>query len=409
MKLKNTRLRILQKETDFKKDVKTGVSLHCHTQFSKEMLDFIPHYAEKLPIINYFWRKERDKYVEREGREINWDTAYWSPPLSEKDVYTIEKEQIEKLGIDPIVSITDHDNVEANIRICEHTPNEIAPISLEWTVPFEYGFFHVGVHNLPKDNALEISQQLLDYTFHEDKTPNNARLHELFAMLNEMPEVLVILNHPLWDIEMVGKERHEILLKNFVKEHGKWIHAFEINGFRAWSENKATIELADSLGMPLCSGGDRHGCKPNTVINLTNAKSFAEFADEVRNDKRTEVVLMPEYSAPLHSRQLQSFSEILTNYEHFPPERVKWFDRIFFDSDGTGLRPLSKYGWRLGGPKWLRASIKVLAFLGKPELRPFYRMVRKRADVVPKAVSSEAFPIKNQSVLTENEKLLPDN
>ncbi|NJM52569.1 MAG: hypothetical protein HC846_03700 [Blastocatellia bacterium] len=161
--------------------------------------------------------------------------------------------------------------------------------------------------------------------------------------------------------------------------------------------------------MPLCSGGDRHGCKPNTVLNLTNAKTFAEFADEVRNDKRTEVVLMPEYSAPLHSRQLQSFSEILTNYEHFPAERQRWFDRIFFDGDGKGLRPLSAYGWRLGGPKWLRASIKVLAFLGKPELRPFYKLVRKREDVVPKSVNNEKFLDSNQSVLTENEKLITDN
>ena len=410
MKLKNTRLHILQEEKDFSKEVKTGVSLHCHTQFSKEMLDFLPHYAEKLPIINYFWHKERDKYIEREGREINFETAYWSPPMSEKDVYSIEKEQIEKLGINPIVSITDHDNIEANIRICEHTPNEVAPISLEWTVPFEYGFFHLGIHNLPKDNALEISQQLLDYTFHEDKTPNNERLHELFAILNEMSEVLVILNHPLWDIEVVGKERHEILLQHFIKEHAKWIHAFEVNGFRAWSENKATIELAESIGMPLCSGGDRHGCKPNTVLNLTNAKTFAEFVDEVRNDKRSEVVLMPEYSAPLHSRQLQSFSEILTNYEHFPLERRRWFDRIFFDGDGKGLRPLSAHGWRLGGPKWLRIAIKVLAFLGKPEMRPLYRMVRKREDIVPKSVSNEKFIEEiNQSVLTENEKLITDN
>jgi hypothetical protein len=410
MNTKNTRLHILQKEKDFSKEVKTGVSLHCHTQFSKEMLDFIPHYAEKLPIINYFWQKERIKYEEREGKPVNWETAYWSPPMSEKDVYSIESEQIESLGINPIVSITDHDNIEANVRICEHTPNEIAPISLEWTVPFEYGFFHVGVHNLPKDNALEISQQLLDFTFSGDETPNNQRLHELFAMLNELPEVLVILNHPLWDIEMVGKERHEVLLDHFIKDHGKWIHAFEINGFRSWSENSGVIKIADSIGMPLVSGGDRHGCKPNTVINLTNAKTFAEFADEVRNDKRTQVALMPEYSAPLHSRQLQSFSEILSYYEHFPEERRRWFDRIFFDGDGKGLRPLSAYGWKLGGPKWLRVAIKVLAFLGKPELRPFYKVVRKREDVVPKLVSNDKFPAENnQPVLPENEKLITDN
>ncbi len=408
MKLKNTRLRVLQTETDFSKDVKTGVSLHCHTQFSKEMLDFVPHYAEKLPIINYFWQKERDKYEEREGREINWETAYWSPPMSENDVYSLEKKQIEGLGITPIVSITDHDNIGANLNINETTPNEYAPISLEWTVPFEYGFFHVGVHNLPKDKALEISQKLLDYTFSKEN-PTNETLHELFSMLNEMPEVLLILNHPLWDIEMVGKERHEILLKNFIKEHGKWIHAFEINGFRNWSENKATIELAESLNIPLCSGGDRHGCKPNTVINLTNAQSFAEFADEVRNDKRTDVVLMPEYSAPLHSRQLQSFSEILKNYEHFPPERQKWFDRIFFDGDGKGLRPLSQYGWKLGGPKWLRMAIWTLGFLGKPELRPIYKLVRKRADVVPKSIANEEFAISSQTLITESDKLIADN
>ena len=48
---------------DFSQEAKTGVSLHCHTEHSKEMLDFIPHYAEKLPIISYFWKKERDKYL----------------------------------------------------------------------------------------------------------------------------------------------------------------------------------------------------------------------------------------------------------------------------------------------------------------------------------------------------------
>ncbi|MCV4639621.1 hypothetical protein OFB62_30435, partial [Escherichia coli] len=76
-------------------------------------------------------------------------------------------------------------------------------------------------------------------------------------MLNEIPQVLIILNHPLWDIEIVGQQRHEILLRNFIKTHGKWIHAFEVNGFRSWSENKAVIELAESLGIPVVTGGDR--------------------------------------------------------------------------------------------------------------------------------------------------------
>lgn len=412
MNLKQTRLHILHQSADLSKEAKTGVSLHCHTQHSKEMLDFIPHYAEKLPIISYFWKKERQKYLEREGKFIDFSSGYWSPPLTEHHVYDIEKEQINGAGLDAIVSITDHDCIEANLNINEKTENEKAPISMEWTVPFEYGFFHLGIHNLPKKTALEISKQLLDYTFNKE-TQGNAELHELFSMLNSMPEVLVVLNHPLWDIEMVGKERHKVLLKHFIEEHGKWIHAFEINGFRKWSENKAVIEMAESLGIPLVTGGDRHGCKPNTVINLTNSKTFAEFAEEIRVDKRSEVVMMPEYKNPLQSRQLESFSEILRSYPEFPEHRQNWFNRVFFDKgDGEGLRPLASYNgtrWLKGGPGWLRASIWTLAVFGHPAMRPLFNLTMKRRDRVPKqsAVGNENLSVNDDIHLTDsNERLV---
>jgi hypothetical protein len=392
MKLKNTRLHILHKPKNLRETAKTGVSLHCHTQYSKEMLDFVPHYAEKLPIISYFWKKERDKYLKREGKGIDFSTAYWSPPMPETDVFRIESEQMNKAGLDAIVSLSDHDSIEANLNLNRQHANSVAPISLEWTVPFEYGFFHVGVHNLPKESAVELTKTLLDYTFGEN--PTKERLNELFAMLNEIPEVLVILNHPLWDIEIVGQERHEILLKNFLKEHGRWIHAFEINGFRSWSENKAVIEMAEALGFPLVTGGDRHGCKPNTVINLTNAKTFAEFAEEVRVDKRSEVVLMPEYKLPLQSRQLQSFSEILKLYPEFPDGRRRWFDRVYFDiGDGRGLNPLSGHGWKRGGPTWLRAAIWTLGVMGSPTMRPLFRTLMKKKDYVPQDAAKARFEI----------------
>src|SRR5687768_17348308 len=159
MNLKTTRLHILHKEQDLGSKAKTGVSLHCHTQHSKEMLDFVPHYAEKLPIIATFWRKERDKYEGKEGKKIDFSTAYWSPPLSPLAVYGIEKKQINDSGLAAIVSLTDHDSIDANVEV---NAAEHAPISLEWTVPFDYGFFHVGVHNLPKDRAVELTRVLLD-------------------------------------------------------------------------------------------------------------------------------------------------------------------------------------------------------------------------------------------------------
>jgi hypothetical protein len=406
MKLKNTRLTILPQEKDLSKNAKTGVSLHCHTQFSREMLDFVPHYAEKIPIVSHFWKKERDRYVEKEGREIDFETAFWSPPFDENQVYSAEKNQINKLGLNAIVSITDHDNIGANLILNETLPNESAPISLEWTVPFEYGFFHLGVHNLPKDNALDISKQLLDYTFQTEKQTNE-HLHQLFAMLNEMPEVLIVFNHPLWDIEMVGQEKHEILLRNFLAEFGYRIHALEFNGFRSWSENKATAELAESIGMPLVTGGDRHGCQPNTVINLTNSKTFAEFVDEVRTDKHTEIALLPEHCQPLHSRQLQSFSEILKYYEDFPEGRKRWFDRVYINADGLGVRQLSVH-WKRGGPTWLRWAIWTLAVLGSPKLRPVFRLAMKDKDVIPQQLSDTPESIGN-NVSTENRPLITDN
>ena len=401
MNLKKTRLHILHKPKDLSKEAKTGVSLHCHTEHSKEMLDFVPHYADKLPIISYFWNKERIKYTEREGKPPDFSTGYWSPPLTPQEVFNFEKKQITETGLDAITSITDHDSIDANLKLCETTANEQAPISLEWTVPFEYGFFHVGVHNLPKDRAVKLTKTLLDYTF-DEKNHSRENLREMFSMLNELPEVLVVLNHPIWDIEMVGKEKHAILLKNFLREHGRWIHALEINGFRSWSENKVVIEMAEALGYPLVTGGDRHGCKPNTVINLTNSKTFAEFAEEIRVDKRSEIVLMPEYKQPLHSRQLQSFAEILKQYPEFPESRRRWFDRVHFDiGDGYGVRPLSVH-WERGGPTWLRWAVWTLGIFGSPKMRPMFALAQKRRDRVPKDVAKMKFEIPNFEDIAPN-------
>ena len=408
MNLNQTQLNILQSPKDLSDKVSTGVSLHCHTEHSKEMLDFVPVYASKLPVISYFWEKERKKYIEREGKPIDFETAYWSPPLAFEDVYRIEQEQINGAGLDAIVSITDHDEIAGNLKINETTSNDIAPISLEWTVPFEYGFFHLGVHNLPKDRAESITEDLLAFTFGEN--PSNERLHELFELLNSIPEVLVIFNHPIWDIEMVGEERHMILLKRFLKEHGKWIHALEINGFRSWSENKEVIELAEALGFPIATGGDRHGCKANTMINLTNKTSFSEFAEEIRVSKKSEVVLMPEYSQPLHSRQLQSFSEILSHYPEYRLGRQRWFDRVYFDiGDERGLASLSQHGWERGGPVWLRMAIKVLAFSGGKTMRPVFSLFRRKADRVPTSLNETLFELPDVAEITRSFPQTPES
>src|SRR3954452_13808392 len=102
MNLKQTRLHILRKPQNLASKAKTGVSLHCHTEHSKEMLDFIPHYAVQLPIISYFWKKEQIKFRQQRGRDIDFSDAFWSPPLDCHRVYNIEKQQIHNIGLNSI-------------------------------------------------------------------------------------------------------------------------------------------------------------------------------------------------------------------------------------------------------------------------------------------------------------------
>lgn len=383
MNLKRSKLHVLRQRQDLSDRAKSGVSLHCHTQHSHEMLDFVPDYAARIPLVSLGWKYEKARYERNNGRSIDFSTAYWSPPFSGQEVYESEKTQIENNNLRSMVSITDHDCIDANMSIEETDGSRSVPISMEWTVPYDIGYFHVGVHNLPRDRAVELTKILLDFTFNKEHH-NKEHLNQMFSMLNDLPQVLVILNHPIWDIEMVGKERHAELLNGFIRDHGHWIHALEVNGFRSWSENKEVIELAESMGIPVAAGGDRHGCQPNTVLNLTGADTFEEFVRDIREKKTNEVALMPEYEIPLHSRQFHSFSEILKFYPEFPEHRRRWVNRVFYDNGkGQGLVPLSYYGWEFGGPKWLRASIWTLGFLGSPKLRPLFRLIRRSADRVP--------------------------
>jgi predicted metal-dependent phosphoesterase TrpH len=384
----STEVTILERSFDLSEPAKTGVSLHCHTEASKEMLDFVPHYAEMLPVISYFWAREKVRYREKNGCDMDFSEAFWSPPLDPGRVVDSEKRQINDAGLDAMVSITDHDSIEGTLSLKTGRDPKTMPISFEWTVPFRNGFFHLGIHNLPDEKAASITSDLLDYTFNE-ASQTDERLHELFDMLNAEPAVLIVFNHPIWDIELVGEERHRRLLDEFLGIFADDLHALELNGFRSWSENRETLELAERYELPVVSGGDRHGCRPNTVINLTNARTFSEFTEEVRRDRHSRIAVMPEYSIPLHSRQLQSFSEILSFHDFLPAHRQRWFDRVFFDlNDGRGSVSLASHGWKNGGPVWLRWAIWTLGVLGGPKFRPVFRALRAKADI-PTPISVE--------------------
>jgi len=401
MVLKRTRLHTLLRSDQLVSKAKTGLSLHCHTEYSRESLDFLPVYADYIPVIARLWRHEYKLYREREGRSIDFTTAYWTPPLTPHLVYAGEKEQINNAGLNAIVSITDHDCIDANLAVSSSDLSQRIPISMEWTVPFDRGFFHLGVHNLPPERSSNVAGSLLEYTYNA-AIRSTEKLNELFSLLQNIPEVLIVLNHPLWDIEMVGSEVHLWLLAEFIKIHGRWFHALEVNGFRSWSENKEVIQLAESLDLPVVAGGDRHGYRPNTVINISNCDNFGEYAADIRSAKRSEVALMPQYERPLISRQLESFAEILGEYPQLGRDRSRWVHRLFFDiGDGKGLRSIFDLGV-IKGPFWMRSAIRTLGILGSPRMALLFRVARSRADRVPSTFDKSEFSVSDIEDISRN-------
>jgi len=200
-------------------------------------------------------------------------------------------------------------------------------------------------------------------------------------VLNDLIEadVLVVFNHPLWDLAAVGDATHTVSLRAFLDAYQSRLHAVEINGYRSWRENGGVRRLSAERGLPLISGGDRHALAPNAVLNVTHARTFAEFAAEVR-DGVSHVVIMPEYDDHLAARVLASVADVL-GPQRTRRQTERWTDRVSCESEGM-VRPLS-YHWPDGGPLWVRAAIGTCRLVSAPPALRLWRAVLARVDRPP--------------------------
>jgi hypothetical protein len=133
----------------------------------------------------------------------------------------------------------------------------------------------------------------------------------------------------------------------FLVEYGDWIHAFEVNGYRRWPENQATLLMAEMLGYPVVAGGDRHAMSPNAVLNLTTASTFEDYAGEIRREKLSTVLIMPLYREHMYLRVLEPVADTPCYYPQFPEGKQHWGGRVYVCegvSEGRGIeQPLSSY------------------------------------------------------------------
>ncbi len=299
----------------------TGVSLHSHTNHSRESLSFIYRYVSQVQLLRTLAaRFERQYQSAHPGSHLDFHRGWWTPPLSPRDALQLERDQLERrLGLQSLVSLSDHDDIEAGMALSVLDDSRNVPVSVEWTVPYRGTFFHLGIHNLPRTVARQMMARLTGVT----QKPEESAIHEALSEIAGWRDTLIVFNHPCWDESRVGIETHQQAMLHFGLHHVDWLHALEINGLRPWTENQAAVRFSEYLGLPVISGGDRHALEPNVVLNLTRARTFEEFTAEVR-DGESQVLITRQYEQPSRTRLLRSIAEIVD--EH-------WMHRVFYACD----------------------------------------------------------------------------
>lgn len=324
------------RERSVVRDFKTGVSIHSHTNNSRESLAFIERLFENNGLYRRLMRRSR-RTAQRYGVEINLSRAYWTPPMCPRTAFSCEKGQIEnELGLSAMVSITDHDSIAAPMLLRVIPEARAIPVSTEWSIPFRSAMFHLGIHNLPSGRAQELFIQMSACT----ASRSEEAIYDLLSSLHAIPQVLIVFNHPLWDLFSNPRVVFEQDLEAFLSKCAPCMHAFELNGLRRWEENQRVIMLAARWNQILISGGDRHGTEPNANVNLTNATSFTEWVEELRVERLSNILFMPQYDEPLPLRFYQTFMDAIREYPEHPEGLVRWDQRAFHPDEAGEIKPL---------------------------------------------------------------------
>ncbi len=364
----------LWREPQAAKGFTSGVSLHSHTNQSKETLDFIAELSTDWKFLQPVMRWAERRSHRTSGIRPDYAQSYWTPPLTPRLAFDLERNQIENsLQIPGLVSLTDHDDINAPLLLRSVASARHIPVSVEWTVPFHETAFHLGIHNLPSASGVEWMDRLKAFTASaEQRTPESLRA--ILAELDEIPGVLIIFNHPLWDLYRVGKERHEVLVNEFMAVYGQYVHALELNGLRDWKENRETTTLAGKWNQLVISGGDRHGIEPNANVNMTHASSFTEFVNEIRRERQSHVLFMPQYAEPWKHRILQSTLDAIRDYPHFPEGSRRWDERVYHPDVNGAVRPICELWDRGHAPLYVRTILSAVRLMGAAPLSSGLRL-----------------------------------
>src|SRR6202012_1021664 len=143
---------------------RTGVSLHSHTSCSEESLKFVHMFVEMLASAGIVVRREERACRGKDGVTLAFARVLGGPPMVPKMAFELKAGQIRGMGLEPLVSITDHDTIEAPMLLRTVPSARHIPVSGEWSAPFGDTELHLGIHNLPSADGSEWMRRFAAYT-----------------------------------------------------------------------------------------------------------------------------------------------------------------------------------------------------------------------------------------------------
>ena len=346
---------------------RTGVSLHGHTLHSEEKLDFIYRVARQITPIRIALERSEARHRRLHGVSLDLSRAWWTPPLSAYEAWAVETRQItERLGLAPLVSLSDHDNIDGPILL-QHRAEMPADASFRRNGGRSFGgtrFFHIGIHSLrDRESARELNGR--SGRLHGPDIEGRSRRHVPRA--RGEPRNTHHFQSPQLGRKQDrrgGPPRHRPPVCRHLPSVSPRVRAEWPAGAHG-RRTAPSIDLARHFGELVISGGDRHGLEPNALLNLSNASSFPEFVEEIR-DGYSHVVLTKQYMEPLSMRVLQQVEDVLRDYDRHV-YGTHWSDRSFYLGDDGVTRPLSA----LWGeePLAVRLFTRGVNFLGNPQFK----------------------------------------
>src|ERR1700761_4300851 len=93
--MKGSQISYLSKDPDAARIFNTGVSLHSHTNRSRETLDFVVKVLSGDGLLGGLFRRLEAMHAKHAVVKPDYQQAWWTPPLTPRLAFDLERRQIE--------------------------------------------------------------------------------------------------------------------------------------------------------------------------------------------------------------------------------------------------------------------------------------------------------------------------